>query len=754
MFYAQFINLGVYWFSLSPKLDSIILCYLNVVGKGKIESDIGKEVTGKGDLEKKGDGDDVFKEVGDGKDSMEEDGDEHEELESKKGEEDEIGDGELLTTCYEDKVMSVLACANIGVETDTTKNVATTPDEAVPHLKNLWVADGGNTNVKDQQIGNPPTEAGSPLPNFPTTVDCGVYPLERSVLIHLKKHHGKHIIDGLECWNVLIIYRYDLNDKEITSIQIKLLKPSLGVGFDGGGVVWVVAMAVVLQLGCSVIRVACPRDSVVGASGLFAYRVVTLTVLMILKANRAYSLFQVLVAAVVIFGELRWWPILQLLLLGLLRREVLELDSFLAFLVFQWLLGGGGFVLCSGTLGWMARGGSGRGRARTHGGIYEGLRSGVVAEAAGVGVGILPGVQIHQGTLPTPVIPEQAGILPVTAASGVSAKMKQFMEGTIVKTPILWASFRDRFFDQYFPKSYRHACISEFYMLEQGDMSISRYDQGFNELSRYVMFIINDEEQRKMKFLKGLHPYFRRFLITSGANTYREVLFKALALEQNDVEDRKSKDLRGQQRQDQRLDKGKVVQTQYDSLGLKRQREFLCCSRIFDLYMAILKRKLNFLGMFQSIEEAEWSLHDAIMMIRRALKNSTVVAGGGAIDMEISQYLRQHARTIVGKFQLFTNAYARALEVIPRQQLCDNVVYDATDVLNQLRQKHALPSSEGALYGVDVHTSGIAYFFVNIIWEPSVVKINTLNAAAEVTCLVLGMDETVKSPKVCSSGFT
>ncbi|KAF6135766.1 hypothetical protein GIB67_028622 [Kingdonia uniflora] len=75
----------------------------------------------------------------------------------------------------------------------------------------------------------------------------------------------------------------------------------------------------------------------------------------------------------------------------------------------------------------------------------------------------------------------------------------------------------------------------------------------------------------KMKFLKYFCPFFRKFLITSGASTYREVLSKVLALEQNDVEDRKSKNLRGQQRQDQISDKGKTVQTQYDSLGLKRQ---------------------------------------------------------------------------------------------------------------------------------------------------------------------------------------
>ena len=43
-------------------------------------------------------------------------------------------------------------------------------------------------------------------------------------------------------------------------------------------------------------------------------------------------------------------------------------------------------------------------------------------------------------------------------------------------------------------------------------------------------------------------------------------------------------------------------------------------------------------GSEQFIDEAERSLHDAIMIVRRALKNASVVAGGGAIDMEISRW--------------------------------------------------------------------------------------------------------------------
>ncbi|KAF6151485.1 hypothetical protein GIB67_016297 [Kingdonia uniflora] len=106
------------------------------------------------------------------------------------------------------------------------------------------------------------------------------------------------------------------------------------------------------------------------------------------------------------------------------------------------------------------------------------------------------------------------------------------------------------------------------------------------------------------------------------------------------------------------------------------------------------------------------------------------------------------------KFWESTDNYIRPLlrKVIPRQ-LCDNAGFGATDVLNKLRQKHALLSGEGALYGVDVNTGGITDSFANFVWEPTVVKFNVLNAVTEVACLVLGVDETVKNPKVCSPGF-
>uniref|UniRef100_A0A1A9UN25 T-complex protein 1 subunit eta n=1 Tax=Glossina austeni TaxID=7395 RepID=A0A1A9UN25_GLOAU len=74
-------------------------------------------------------------------------------------------------------------------------------------------------------------------------------------------------------------------------------------------------------------------------------------------------------------------------------------------------------------------------------------------------------------------------------------------------------------------------------------------------------------------------------------------------------------------------------------------------------------------------------------------KNYSVIVqakrgGGGAIEMHLSKILRDYSRTIAGKEQLLIAAIAKALEVIPRQ-LCDNAGFDATNILNKLRQKHA-----------------------------------------------------------------
>eukprot|EP00388_Colpodella_angusta_P000957 GDKJ01003212.1.p1 GENE.GDKJ01003212.1~~GDKJ01003212.1.p1 ORF type:complete len:561 (+),score=167.19 GDKJ01003212.1:46-1728(+) len=151
-------------------------------------------------------------------------------------------------------------------------------------------------------------------------------------------------------------------------------------------------------------------------------------------------------------------------------------------------------------------------------------------------------------------------------------------------------------------------------------------------------------------------------------------------------------------------------------------------------------------GAQQFLEEAHRSVHDAIEIVRRAAKSNTVVGGAGAIEMELSRHLRECAKAIPGKLQLVIAAYARALEIIPRC-LSQNSGFDATDILNGLRQVHAQGLVENRWMGVDCMNGGMCDAFTNFIWEPALVRRNAIASATEAACLVLSVDETVRNPR-------
>jgi len=154
----------------------------------------------------------------------------------------------------------------------------------------------------------------------------------------------------------------------------------------------------------------------------------------------------------------------------------------------------------------------------------------------------------------------------------------------------------------------------------------------------------------------------------------------------------------------------------------------------------------------QFLEETERSVHDALMIVKRTLTSRTVVAGGGAIELELAQVLKVHSKTIQGKVQLIMNAFARALEVIPRQ-LAENAGIDSTDVLNRLRKEHANSvNGEGRWMGVDVLNEGVCDTFISGVWEPAANKLNSLASATEAACCILSIDETVRNPQSEKAG--
>jgi T-complex protein 1 subunit eta len=151
-------------------------------------------------------------------------------------------------------------------------------------------------------------------------------------------------------------------------------------------------------------------------------------------------------------------------------------------------------------------------------------------------------------------------------------------------------------------------------------------------------------------------------------------------------------------------------------------------------------------GAVQYLEETQRSLNDAIMIVRRAIKTHAIVAGGGAIEMELSRFLREYQRDISGKAQLVINGFAKALETIPRT-LSENSGMDSTDILNKLRQKHAQSKEAGMWYGVNVLQGSIADMYEEFVWEPQQVRINVIQAATEAACAILGVDQTIRNPR-------
>jgi T-complex protein 1 subunit eta len=149
-------------------------------------------------------------------------------------------------------------------------------------------------------------------------------------------------------------------------------------------------------------------------------------------------------------------------------------------------------------------------------------------------------------------------------------------------------------------------------------------------------------------------------------------------------------------------------------------------------------------GAEQFIAEAERSMHDAMMIVKRAVQHAQVVGGGGAIEMELSRHLRTYSAGIANKTQLVVLAFAKSLEIIPRQ-LAENAGFDAIDTVNALRAQHA--KEGGRWMGVDIENEGTCDTMKSFVWEPALVKANALAAATEAACMILSVDETIRNPR-------
>ena len=189
-----------------------------------------------------------------------------------------------------------------------------------------------------------------------------------------------------------------------------------------------------------------------------------------------------------------------------------------------------------------------------------------------------------------------------------------------------------------------------------------------------------------------------------------------------------------------------ITEKSLGTCGLFEERQI--GAERFNLFMECPKSKTATIiirgGAEQFIEEAERSMNDAIMIVRRASKATSIVAGGGAIEMELSKYVRNEGMKISGKEQLIVLGFAKALEIIPKT-LAQNSALDAIDIMNKLRQKHN--KEDDCKFGVNCFNGGIIDTYINYVWEPTILKENILNSATEAACSIINVDQTIKNPK-------
>jgi len=149
-------------------------------------------------------------------------------------------------------------------------------------------------------------------------------------------------------------------------------------------------------------------------------------------------------------------------------------------------------------------------------------------------------------------------------------------------------------------------------------------------------------------------------------------------------------------------------------------------------------------GLEKFVDEAERALKDALSSVARAIEWGRYVPGGGAIEVELAKRLREYAAKVGGKEQLAIEAFASALEAIPRT-LAENGGHDPIDVMMALRAEH---EKEGNYYvGVDVYTGKPVDMLKMGVIEPLAVKATALKAATEAAAMILRIDDVIAAAK-------
>jgi len=141
------------------------------------------------------------------------------------------------------------------------------------------------------------------------------------------------------------------------------------------------------------------------------------------------------------------------------------------------------------------------------------------------------------------------------------------------------------------------------------------------------------------------------------------------------------------------------------------------------------------------IDELERGLHDALSVVAVAIEDGKMTAGGGAAATSISMALRDYAPSVGGREQMAIEAFANAIEIIPKT-LSENAGLDPIDMMLEIRNAH----SKGKKYaGINVFGGKIEDMYKNNVIEPLRVSMQEIEASSEAATMILRIDDVIAS---------
>ncbi|MEM5878341.1 MAG: thermosome subunit beta [Candidatus Aenigmatarchaeota archaeon] len=148
------------------------------------------------------------------------------------------------------------------------------------------------------------------------------------------------------------------------------------------------------------------------------------------------------------------------------------------------------------------------------------------------------------------------------------------------------------------------------------------------------------------------------------------------------------------------------------------------------------------------VDEVDRAIEDAIGAVSSAIELGKIVPGGGAPEAEVAKGLKKYAETLKGREQLAVNAFADAMEIIPRS-LAENAGLDPIDTLVALRAEHEHGNIQ---MGVNVFDGGVMDMLKEGVIEPLKVKTQALKSAAEAAEMILRIDDVIAASKLDKGG--